>query len=130
MLPKEEKIGANDIILAVRVMLSEHQPLLPAIDLPLSKKSSVQALAKVILDLFPQMRSGDDAETDTDRATTSASASASEPTLLSIAKGFSTGPPLTVKSALKLKWYQIACKCFSYFIPFFDYTLFNTFIFH
>lgn len=104
VLPREEKIGPNDVILAVRVMLSEHQPLLPVIDLPVPKKSSLSALAKVLLDMFPQMSRSVEAGLDTGKI------NGSQPALLSIAKGFSTGPPLTVKSALKLKWYQITCK--------------------
>ena len=98
----EEKIGPHDVILAVRVMLSEHQPLLPVIDLPMPKKSPLSTLAKVILDMFPQLRSADETGADKDETT-----GTQLPLLLSIAKGFSTGPPLTVKSALKLKWYHI-----------------------
>ena len=101
ILPVEEKIGPNDVVLAVRVMLSEHQPLLPVIDLPMPKKTPLSTLAKVILDMFPQLRSAVEVGADKDETT------GTQPPLLSIAKGFSTGPPLTVKSALKLKWYHI-----------------------
>lgn len=97
----EEKIGPNDVILSVRVMLSEHQPLLPVIDLPMPKKSPLSMLAKVILDMFPQLRNAVETGADKDETT------GTQLPLLSIAKGFSTGPPLTVKSALKLKWYHI-----------------------
>ena len=94
VLPHEEKIGANDAVLSVRVLVSEQKPLLAAVDLPLPKKSSLSYLAKKLIEIFLVLANSLPVVPEDD-------------TLISIAKGFSTGPPVTVKSVLKLKWYNI-----------------------
>lgn len=96
VLQEEEKIEADDIILSVRVLTSERkQLLLPAVDFPINRKSSLAALSSKLWATFPELRAL--AESKGEAA----------PPVLRIAKGFTTGPTLTVKSALALKWIEV-----------------------
>jgi len=89
LLSHPEVIGADDVILSVRLLQSERQVLLATVDVPLPRKSTHTALATKLLETFPSLR--------TQCANT-----------VNVAKAFSTGPPLTYKSALKLKWFEIS----------------------
>jgi len=88
VLSHPEVIGPDDVILFVRLMQCERQVLLATVDVSLPRKSSHATLATKLLELFPSLR-------------------AKCESTLRVAKAFSTGPPITFKSALKLNWFEI-----------------------
>ena len=94
-----------------------------AVDLPLSRSTTVRQLYQSILRVFPHLRDGEqsqhsiadstDAAADSDTPECSSGEKEKETIsnddfperhLLSVAKGFSSGPPLTIKSSLKATW--------------------------
>jgi len=99
VLSEAEFISADDLVISLRVASFERKVLYPAIDLPITRTSSIRALYEKILALVPQLNEPLPAEY--------VESVPSEPEYsetISIAKGFSTGPALTLKSAFKLKW--------------------------
>ncbi len=140
-MPEAEIIGADDLILSVRVASYEGKTLSRPIDLPLPRTTTVQLLYEAILIRFPRCNEeppstadnpvveeeGDNSANaggkDTDEVATLSRASSggvdggggeivevvytAPPTqsrFVAVAKGLTSGPPLTLKSALKLKW--------------------------
>lgn len=90
MLACPEVIGPDDLLLFVRLASYEKKTLSRRLDLFIPKKSSVNELSQAIKSRFP-----DCMETPCEDV-------AGYP--IGIAKAFSTGPPLSLKNALKLKW--------------------------
>lgn len=132
VLPHPEVIGQDDVVLSVRIASYDTKVLTRVIDFPVPRTSSVLVLYGMLLARFPQLNeeppagtadvgSGgveDDAEAGHDAADSGAADGAGEGDLpssgntppppqckvMALAKGFISGPPLTLKSALKLKW--------------------------
>lgn len=99
VLQNAEFISADDLVISLRVASFDRRILHPAVDLPITRTSTIKALYEKILALVPQLNEplpADFVETNP-----------SEPEfqeVISIAKGFTSGPALTLKSAFKLKW--------------------------
>lgn len=94
VLNAPEILRADDLLLRVRVASYDHKILHIADDVCVPRTCSLDELQRRILQHFPDlMEVGDETENG-----------AELPQLLDIAKAFSTGPPLTLKTALKLKW--------------------------
>lgn len=127
-MAEAELIGADDLVLSIRVASYEAKTLSRVIDLPLPRSSTVQVLFETLLNRFPKLNeevpdgavadpTALNAEDDMDNAATHAEEGGEEnadsvvptapPTqskVMAVAKAFTSGPPLTLKSALKLKW--------------------------
>lgn len=92
VLPNAEIIGAEDLIVFIRLANYETKTLSGGLDMFIPRKVTIQALCDQIMAKFP-------------KCTQSAiPVDASAPCPIGIAKAFSTGPPITLKGALKLKW--------------------------
>eukprot|EP01038_Epipyxis_sp_PR26KG_P012144 gene12144-16261_t len=107
VLDQPEIIGADDLILSIRVASYEKKTLSPSYDMPIIRTKSTIDLYNSILTLFPFLKEDIIVNNDdNDRKPTNADEQTLESLskIISIAKGFSTGPPITLKSALKLKW--------------------------
>lgn len=84
-LGAEERIGAEDVMLSLRIASYDTKALSAALDLCLPRTSSAEQLSAAVA-AAAGLAEGDQAEG------------------VELAKGFSTGPPLSLKTALKLKW--------------------------
>ena len=112
VLEAEEHIGADDIIISMRFVAYTKRIVYPSIDVPISRSSSIPILFKHIMLALQQLKIVNDnvgdgcARGDEEIPGVSADLCTSIPELkhISIAKGYSTGPPLTLKASLKLKW--------------------------
>lgn len=99
VLAEAEFISADDLVISLRVASFDRRVLYPAVDLPITRTATIKTLYEKILALVPQLNEplpADFAETNPP-----------EPEyqeVISIAKGFTSGPALTLKSAFKLKW--------------------------
>ena len=92
VLPNAETIGPDDLILFIRLANYEGKSLSGALDMFVPRKVTIQNLCEQIITKFPKCTQ---------------SALPVDPNLpcpIGIAKAFSTGPPITLKGALKLKW--------------------------
>ena len=94
------------------------------VDLPVVRSSTIRSLFQRVLQLYPHLdeepTEGCDPSADpavdpsadpsVDPSVDGAAVAAALPEsrVLSLAKGFSTGPPLSLKGALKLKWNDAA----------------------
>lgn len=108
VLQKPEIIGQEDIVLSVRLCSYDTKSLSRVIDFPLNRTSTVENLYENLLDKFPHLKEDiPDTEGAKEMANISIAA-IPKSSFISIAKGFSTGPPLTLKTALKLKWNDTA----------------------
>jgi hypothetical protein len=104
VLQKPEIIGQEDLVLSVRLCSYDTKSLSRVIDFPLNRTSTVENLYESLLNKFPHLKEDiPDNEAAKEMANISIEA-IPQSSFISIAKGFSTGPPLTLKSALKLKW--------------------------
>lgn len=93
-----EKIGADDLMVTLRVASYDKKTLSPPIDLCIPRACTVQQLyAKILAEQASLAEKPEDSEG-------AASDSLPETALVDLAKGFTTGPPLSLKNALKLKW--------------------------
>ena len=99
VLSEAEFISADDLVISLRVASFEKKILYPAIDLPITRTSTIKALYEKILALTPQLNEPLPAE-----YLESVPSDPEYTETISIAKGFTTGPALTLKSAFKLKW--------------------------
>lgn len=113
VLQEEEKIGADDLILSVRwASYHDHKALSHAVDLPMSRADTVKSLYTKVLGLFPSLNEAVPLERgDSEKALEGSSKAEEsydlvvpESKVISIAKGYTSGPPLTLKSSLKLTW--------------------------
>jgi len=106
VLPQPEFIGPDDIVVSLRVAAYEQRKLYPSIDLPLPRSSTIKDLYVKILQLLPHLQEDVAAAPAADTISPAADSSnvVDESTYISIAKGYTTGPALTLKSASKLKW--------------------------
>jgi len=113
VLEAEEHIGADDIIVSMRFVAYMKRIVYPSIDVPISRSSSIPILFKHIMLALQQLKIvndnvGDGCARGDEEIPCGVSADlfTSIPELkhISIAKGYSTGPPLTLKASLKLKW--------------------------
>lgn len=136
ILNEPEVIGADDVILSVRLAAYEGKSLSKPVDLPLARSTTVQQLFEILLNKFPQLNeeppanlapSSDPAPTGEEDSSAAAAgavagaAAGEEPVevepptpapvqsrVLAFAKGLPSGPPLTLKSTLKLKFNETA----------------------
>jgi hypothetical protein len=98
VLDDPEQIAADDLVVSLRVASFDRRILYPAIDLPITRSASMRAFYDKILALVPMLNeplppdylAENPSEVGTDT--------------MSLAKGFTTGPALTLKAAFKLKW--------------------------
>jgi hypothetical protein len=92
VLGNAETIPAEDLLLTVRLANYEDKSLSGALDMFIPRKVTIQVLCEQIMIKYPKCT----------QSALPADESAACP--IGIAKAFSTGPPITLKSALKLKW--------------------------
>lgn len=124
-------IGPDDVVIGVRLAAYEAKTLSRVIDLPLPRSTTIATLYETLLAKFPQLNEEPPAgAVGTEVADPPAAASASmvagagasgdgegleggaggntpapaQSRVMSLAKGFTTGPPLNLKTALKLRW--------------------------
>jgi hypothetical protein len=108
-LETAEHIGADDLVLAVRVMSCANRTLSPPTDLPMRRSSTVKHLFAALLTRFPYLSEEPSTEELQNASITTGGLSVldslvPEAKTIAIAKGFTSGPPLNSKSALKLKF--------------------------
>jgi hypothetical protein len=110
VLDNEEHIGADDLILSVRLLSYEKKTMSLPFDLPITRSGNISDLLNKLLVIYPFLKEDVVNVADSDNYNISNAENNIFSTLLpdskyiSIAKGFSTGPSITLKSALKLKW--------------------------
>jgi hypothetical protein len=93
ILPNEEIIGADDLLISVRTLSYDRKVISDAQDLSIPRTFTVKSLIEKINQTFSSLgESLDNFEGE------------SGGPLLEIAKGYTTGPALSLKSGLKLKW--------------------------
>jgi hypothetical protein len=98
VLDAPEQIAADDLVISLRVASFDKRILYPAVDLPITRSSTMRQLYDKILALVPQLNEPLPADYLQEFP-----AEAGTETI-SIAKGFTSGPALTLKTAFKLKW--------------------------
>lgn len=104
-LAEEEKIGADDLVLSLRVVNCGNRSLEPATDLPMRRGSTVKQLYEAVLAKCPYLSEEASAdELEAAAAGTDVTTLLPEAKTIGLAKGFTSGPPLGFKSALKLKF--------------------------
>lgn len=92
VLQNAETIGADDLILFIRLANYEEKLLSGALDIFVPRKVSIQNLCEQIMTKYPKCTQ------------TAIPTDPNAPCPIGIAKAFSTGPPISLKGALKLKW--------------------------
>lgn len=92
VLPNAETIGPEDLILFIRLANYEDKTFSCAFDIFIPRKVTIQQLCEQIISKFPKCTQA------------SLPLNLDAPCPIGIAKAFSTGPPISLKSALKLKW--------------------------
>lgn len=103
ILPVAEKIGPDDLMVTLRIASFDNKKLSPPIDLCLARAMTIQSLyAKIVADHSQSLV--EPVAEDNENIETASNDLISEASLIELAKGFATGPPLSLKSALKLKW--------------------------
>ena len=98
ILPEPEYIKVDDLVISIRIASFDKRILYPSIDLPITRSSNMKTLYNKILALTPILQeplSNEYLEANPTEINTET---------ISIAKGFTSGPPLTLKTAFKLKW--------------------------
>ena len=105
MLPEPEVITADDIVLSVRVASYYNKTLSKPADIIMNKSTTITKLYEDLTTTYPylaeEVSMADGADPAADPAVPAVPPCMK---LVAIAKGYATGPPLTLKSALKLKW--------------------------
>jgi hypothetical protein len=96
VLPEPENLGPEHLFITTRIISFKDKIVSRPLGLSIPRTCTVQELYRMLLEKFPAL--GEDAPPP------DPSAACPESRILSIAKGYSTGPALTVKSSLKLKW--------------------------
>ena len=100
VLPEPENLGADSLYLTTRIISFKDKIVSRPLGISLPRSCTVQELYRIFLEKYPEL--GEDAPpAEPDSAIP-------EARILSIAKGYSTGPPISVKSSLKLKWNEDA----------------------
>jgi hypothetical protein len=100
ILPNEEIIGSDDLLLTVRYVFYFHsKQLSDGCEIAIPRSFKVKDLYEKLSSYFPQLF-----EMGGDPGESSSVVNKDEKNYLEIAKGYTTGPPLTIKSSLKLKW--------------------------
>lgn len=93
VLPNEEIIGADDLLISVRTLSYDRKVISDPQDLSIPRTFNVKSLIEKLNQVFSSLAEPlDSFEGET------------ESSLIEIAKGYTTGPALSLKSGLKLKW--------------------------
>lgn len=95
ILPNEEIIGPDDILITIRVASYDKKTLAEPHDMCIPRNFTVENLYDKISQTFPELAEAVPPTEGVDPATELA---------IEIAKGFTTGPAVSLKTALKLKW--------------------------
>jgi hypothetical protein len=97
ILPNEEIIGGDDLLIAVRVLSYDKKTISESYDISIPRTFNVQNLLDKLNSTFPELSEPlDGFESESEQAK------------FEIAKGYTTGPVLNLKSGLKLKWNDVA----------------------
>jgi hypothetical protein len=102
VLSQEEIINSDDLLIIVKKLSYEKKLISEPYDICVPRTFTVKQLYEKITTLFSDMNVAPTPDL-MDVATIPADA---PPQFIDIAKGYTTGPPLTLKSAMKLKWYE------------------------
>ncbi len=97
VLPNEEIIGADDLLISIRTLSYDRKTISEAQDLSIPRTFTVKSLIEKINNLFSHLAEpldGFEEEGEISR--------------IEIAKGYTTGPALSLKTGLKLKWNDVA----------------------
>ena len=116
ILSAPEEIGKEDLIIEVREADFIRKMIKKGQDMVVAKTTTLQELFAQVASTFPHLVSSSletdssqengDSTTPTDMFTASVELAAH----IAIAKAFTHGPPLTLKSATKLKWNDLAVR--------------------
>lgn len=96
VLPEPENLGPENLFITTRIISFKDKIVSRPLGMSVPRACTVQELYKMFLEKYPTL--GEDAPP------ADPNVPCPESRILSIAKGYSTGPALTVKSSLKLKW--------------------------
>jgi hypothetical protein len=105
ILPQEEIIGPDDLLITVRYVFYYYNKMLSdAYDLSIPRAFKIKDLYEKLNAHFPQVLDLPQETYDVTNKIENSPIQRDENNYIEIAKGFTTGPPLTLKSSLKLKW--------------------------
>lgn len=94
VLPNEEIIGNDDLLISIRELSYDKKIMCEPQEISIPRSFTVQFLLDKILLTFPHLAEAlDSVESDSPYKG-----------LIDVAKAYTTGPPLSLKNALKLKW--------------------------
>jgi hypothetical protein len=102
VLAEPEVIAADDIVISVRVASYYNKTLSKPADVIVNKSTTIAKLYETLTSRYPYLAEEVSMADGADDASAAAVPACMK--LVAIAKGYATGPPLTLKSALKLKW--------------------------
>lgn len=96
VLDEPEILSIDDVLLTVRTLSYENKTMSKPIDLTLNRDCTIQKLHQILIkNYFPSLIESEIA---------AEGSSTPEANIIDIAKAFSTGPPLSLKTTSKLKW--------------------------
>lgn len=105
ILPNEEIIGPDDLLITIRYVSFYYTKLLSdSYDISIPRSFKIKDLYEKLIAYFPQLIELPAENFDAQNNILNSSINKEENNYVEIAKGFTTGPPLTLKSSLKLKW--------------------------
>jgi hypothetical protein len=102
ILDQKEIIHTDDLIISVRTISYLKKAILPPVEMPINRSTTLKSFLSILADQFSVTQE------DLDHFQSFQ--------LISIAKGFLTGPPLTFASAQKLKWMTFQQPNLGYFL--------------
>lgn len=100
ILKEPEIITVDDIVLSIRIASYYNKTLSKSLDIVINKNTTIIKLYEDILKKFPYLAEEVSMVENIDNNENIPICMK----LIAIAKGYATGPPLTLKTALKLKW--------------------------
>jgi len=103
VLPEAEVIGPDHLYISARLMSFQDKVISRPLSMLLPRGLTVQDLYKLLLEKYPSI--GEEKSTpDPADPLHEVYSDFPECSIISVAKAYNSGPPLTMKSSLKLKW--------------------------
>lgn len=105
ILPNEEIIGSDDLLITIRTAFYYYSKALSEpYDISIPRSFKIKDLYEKLVTYFPQMINLPNEDYDIGNNIINSSIKRDETNFIEFAKGYTTGPPITLKSSLKLKW--------------------------
>jgi hypothetical protein len=105
VLPEAEIFGSDQLYITNRIISFQNKIVSRPIGMQVNKGCTVQELFKILLEKFPELN---EVAGEPDEAATEMYGDLHkefpESRVLSLAKAYNTGPPLSMKESLRLKW--------------------------